>query len=260
MLEVNLFFDESGKNDDSVKTMGGLMIPKKVYECKEIFDLNERLKKEEFELHWTKYNGGNSEARIYKEIVEVFSKYLSLCEFNIIRYEYPKDVNKQKLDNMIYSKIPERVMYGLLRYQGRGIDIVADVYVENATVYDSIKLHETLCKEMNRQALYRGTNFEVNKFLYKHKNEEIGVELTDVILGIVRNIIENKSSSNRYIRKNRLIVEFLKNDKFNDFIRNIKYFEWNYSNSLTRVDFTDYMNMFLSNQDEWIEYLCSRRQ
>ena len=84
MLKVNLFFDESGKNDDAVKTMGSLMIPEKVYNCKEIVALNERLRKEEFELHWTKYNGGNSEAKIYKEIVEAFSKYLSLCEFNIL--------------------------------------------------------------------------------------------------------------------------------------------------------------------------------
>ena len=70
MLKVNLFFDESGKNDDAVKTMGSLMIPEKVYNCKEIVALNERLRKEEFELHWTKYNGGNSEAKIYKEIVD----------------------------------------------------------------------------------------------------------------------------------------------------------------------------------------------
>ena len=171
MLKVNLFFDESGKNDDAVKTMGSLMIPEKVYNCKEIVALNERLRKEEFELHWTKYNGGNSEAKIYKEIVEAFSKYLSLCEFNMIRYDYPSNVNKQKIEKMIYSKIPERVMYGLLRYQGKGIDINADIYVENATMYDSIGLHESLSKEMNRQALYRGTNFEINKFEYKYKNE-----------------------------------------------------------------------------------------
>ena len=48
MLKVNLFFDESGKNDDAVKTMGSLMIPEKVYNCIEIVALNERLRKEEF--------------------------------------------------------------------------------------------------------------------------------------------------------------------------------------------------------------------
>ncbi len=258
MLKVNLFFDESGKNNDPIKTMGSLMIPERVYNCEEIIGLNERLKNEEFELHWTQYDGGNSESKIYKEIIEIFSKYLSLCEFNVIRYDYPPNISKQKLDTMIYSKIPERVMYGLLRYQGKGIDINADIYVENATMYDTIKLHETLCKEMNRQSLYRGTNFTVGKFEYKHKNEEIGVELTDVILGIIRNIIDNKNSK-RANKKNSLIVEFLKNNKFNEFLRNIKCFEWNYSSSLTRVDFSDYINIFLSDQDEWISYLASKK-
>lgn len=257
MLKVNLFFDESGKNNDSIKTMGSLMIPEKVYNCEEIISLNERLKKEEFELHWTRYDGGNSESKIYKEIIDIFSKYISLCEFNVIRYDYPANRSKQKLDTMIYSKIPERVMYGLLRYQGKGIDINADIYVENATMYNSIKLHETLCKEMNRQSLYRGTNFTVDKFEYKHKNEEIGVELTDVILGIIRNIIDNKNSK-RANKKNNLIVEFLKNEEFNKFIRNIKYFEWNYSSNLTRLDFSDYINIFLASQEEWINHLSSK--
>ncbi|MEG0050999.1 MAG: hypothetical protein RR712_02375 [Terrisporobacter sp.] len=91
-------------------------------------------------MHWTKYDGGKSESKIYKEIIDIFSKYLSLCEFNVIRYDYPFNISKQKLDTMIYSKIPERVMYGLLRYQGKGID--ADIYVENATMYNTIKLHK----------------------------------------------------------------------------------------------------------------------
>lgn len=257
MLKVNLFFDESGKDKDPIKTMGSLMIPKMVYDCDEIVDLNRRLKEQEFELHWTKYDGGICESKIYKEIIQVFSKYLSLCEFNVIRYDYPSNINKQKLDNMIYSKIPERVMYGLLRYPGKGIDISADIYVEKANMYESIKLHETLRKEMNRQSLYRGTNFEINKFQYKHKNEEIGVELTDVILGIIRNIVDNKNSR-RANKKNNMIVELLKNEEFKKFLSNIKFFEWNYSKSLTKVDFSDYINIFLSNQPNWINYLSNK--
>ena len=83
-FEGSKAYELDASNDDAVKTMGSLMIPEKVYNCKEIVALNERLRKEEFELHWTKYNGGNSEAKIYKEIVEAFSIYLSLytCLYN----------------------------------------------------------------------------------------------------------------------------------------------------------------------------------
>lgn len=258
MLKVNLFFDESGKGKDPIKTMGSLMIPDKIYKCEEIVSLNNRLKENEFELHWTQYDGGQNESTIYREIISVFSKYLSLCEFNVIRYEYPQNIDKKKLETMIYSKLPERVMYGLLRYQGRGIDIKADIYVEDADMYRSIELHKNLLNEMNRQSLYRGTHFTINKFEYKHKNEEIGVELTDVILGIIRNIIDNRDSK-RSNKKNRMIVELLKNEEFNKFLRNIKYFEWNYSSSLTRVDFSDYINIFLAGQDEWMDYLASKK-
>lgn len=33
----------------------------------------------------------------------------------------------------------------------------------------------------------------------------------------------------------------------------------NYSSSLTRVDFSDYVNIFLSDQEEWINYLDSKK-
>ncbi|MGN1032564.1 MAG: hypothetical protein ACI4PU_03820, partial [Intestinibacter sp.] len=95
----------------------------------------------------------------------------------------------------------------------------------------------------------------VDKFEYKYKNEEIGVELTDIILGIICNIIDNKNNSKRSMKKNRFIVELLKNKEFNSFIRNIKYFEWNYSSTLTKIDFSNYVNIFLAEQDEWIRHL-----
>lgn len=258
MLKVNLFFDESGKNDDKIKTMGSLMIPEMVYNSEEIVKLNKELQEDKFRLHWKNFNGGKDESESYINIVNTFSKYLSLCEFNVIRYDYPQNISKDKLNKMIYSKIPERVMYGLLRFQGKGIDVHADIYVEDATMYQKICLHENICDDMNKQALYRGTNFTIDNFQYKHKNEEIGVELTDTILGIIRNIIANNNSSKRSKKKNNLILELLKNKEFYDFLSNIKFFEWNYSNSLTKVDFSDYINIFLSSQLEWINYLSNK--
>ena len=36
MIDLNLFFDESGKNNEHIKTMGGFMIPKKIYNSADI--------------------------------------------------------------------------------------------------------------------------------------------------------------------------------------------------------------------------------
>lgn len=255
-MKVNLFFDESGKGNDKIKTMGSLLIPHTIYNTKNFLQLNEQLKSENFKLHWTQFSGGKDEITLYKNILTIFSKYSSLCEFNIIRYNYPQGINQDSLKKMIYGKIPERVMYGLLRHEGSNMDIEADIYVEEATMYvKTIKLHESLVNEMNKQSLYRGTHFKINKFKYKKKNEEIGVELTDLILGIIRTIIVNNNESNRLKKKNKLIIELLKDKNFYKFLSNIKYFEWNYSNSLTKVNFCNYINVFLSSQEDWINYL-----
>ena len=256
MGNVKLFFDESGTaKKDTVRMMGGLMIPNTVYEQPDFIELNKELRENEYTLHWTDFGGGKKEAEIYMKVVKTFSKYSELCEFNIIRYDYPKNIDYQKITQMFYSKLPERVLYGLLRSQKDDKPIEADIFVERANMYESINLHETLKYEMNRQALYRGTNFSITNFSYKRKNEEIGVEITDIILGIVRNIIENRSNSNRFRRKNQLICEFMKIEAFKKFISSIKFFEWNYSYHLSQVDFSNYVKTFLSNQETWVIHL-----
>lgn len=164
------------------------------------------------------------------------------------------------MTQMFYSKLPERVLYGLLRSQKDDTLIEADIFVERANMYESIKLHETLKYEMNRQSLYRGTNFSITKFSYKRKNEEIGVEITDIILGIVRSIIENNSKSKRSRRKNQLICEFMKIKEFKKFISSIKFFEWNYSYHLSNINFSNYAKTFLSNQEDWIIHLSQGQE
>ncbi|MGN1032639.1 MAG: DUF3800 domain-containing protein [Intestinibacter sp.] len=255
MVELNLFFDESGKNNDPIKTMGGFMIPKKIYESENIVELNKQLKEQKFKLHWTRYNGGRQESEFYKNVIEIFSKYSSLCDFNVIRYDYPQNINKQQIDNMIYSKLPERVLYGLLRYNGKNIDINADIYVEDANIYRKLELDKFLKNDMNKQSLYRGINFKVNSFEFRHKNQEIGIEFTDLILGIVRNIIDNNNNSERSRRKNEFIMELLQIEDFYQFLNNIKFFEWNYTDRLKNLNFSDYINIFLSDKDSWIGYL-----
>lgn len=258
MTKVNLFFDESGTSKkDKVRIMGGLMIPHAVYNQPDFIELNKELRENKYKLHWADFGGGKSEAEIYMKVIKIFTKYSELCEFNIIRYDYPQSIDHQKITQMFYSKLPERVMYGLLRSQKADNLIEADIFVEQANMYESepIKLHETLKYEMNRQALYRGTNFSINNFAYRRKNEEAGVEITDIILGIVRNIIENKDNSNRSRRKNQLICEFMKIKAFKKFISSIKFFEWNYSYHLSQVDFSNYVKTFLSNQETWVIHL-----
>lgn len=261
MTNVKLFFDESGTNNgNKLSLMGGLLIPEKLYFSETFKNLNNDLRQRKYNLHWKDFKGDSREKRVYQEVINIFSKYSSLCSFNVIHYHLPPNSNQSDLKEMFYSKLPERVLYGLLRSQPEYNGVSADIYIEFSTEYEKLGIKESLPKSMNYQALYRGHKFNINSCSYSNKHEEIGVELSDVILGIIRNIIENSNDSKRLEKKNELIVEFLKNDSFKNFLCNIKFFEWKNSDNLHKVDFSNYVNSFLASQSTWIEYISDEKK
>ncbi len=254
-IDVKVFFDESGKRDDPVKTMGGLLIPSRVYNVDELVELNNKLKEQSFKLHWVKYSGYPGDEKLYYDIIRSFSKYSSLCSLNVINYKKTNEINTQKFEKMVYAKLPERIFYGLLRYQGNNTLINAELIIEEANIYKSIDLEKKLTDQLNMQAVYRGEHYHIEKFRYETKNKEIGVEITDLLLGIIRTIILNKSESKTQRAKNDLVTKFLMIDKFYSFISNIKYFEWTNTYELKQVDFNKYIKLFLSEQDIYLKYL-----
>ncbi len=79
------------------------------------------------------------------------------------------------------------------------------------------------------------------------KGEEIGVEMTDMMLGIVRTIIENKPSTTlKYTAKNQLTMHLLRNREFCSLIQNIRYFEWDQSKELPEISLTSYLQLFMA--------------
>ena len=254
-INVKIFFDESGKNDDPVKTMGGLLIPNKVYEVNELVVLNNKLKQQEFKLHWVKYGGYGPDEELFYNVINVFSKYCSLCSLNIISYKKFNNITTQNFEDMIYAKLPERIFYGLLRYQGNNVSIGAELIIEEANSYKQRQLEIKLAKQLNIQSIYRGEQYNIDDFRYETKNKEIGVELTDILLGIIRTIIMNKQGSKTQNAKNLLVTKFLKINKFYIFMSNIKFFEWINTYELRQVDFSKYLKLFLSQQDAWLDYL-----
>lgn len=247
--KAQIFFDESGKRDQSVKMMGALMIFDEVYN-KEIFrTYEEKIKKKEIGLHWNKYSGFMPTKIAIKELISEFSKYESFCKFNIIRSFKPesKNVKTKEFEDMLYSKIPERIFYGILRDFGSGIHLDIDIHIEHSTEYERDKLDEQVKKQLNNQAIYRGENFRIKNSELCPKGQEIGVELTDIILGFIRTIIDNDKENISKGKKERklLVLELLKNKDFYNFMSNINYFEWIHKRKLTKIDFHKYIQLFL---------------
>lgn len=257
---VKIFFDESGKNNDVPTTMGALLIPSLVYEHEKINVINDKLKNKEFELHWKDYGGDSEKRTLILNIMNDVMKFSPMFSFNVINYKKPnmQEGDKDLFEDMIYSKLPERIFYGLLRQHGRGISIQADVFIEKDGQYDKRQLKENIPHQLNIQAMYRGENYRIASCDYKSKNSEIGVELVDIILGVIRTIIINKNTSIKYMARNELIVELLKDKNFNSFLSNIAYFEWSSDNELKKIDFKHYIQLFLSKQEAWINYLAEK--
>lgn len=254
--EKFIFFDESGKKEDYPILMGGVSIPKRIYNRD---DLNSMMGKK---VHWVDFKN----KRLIKELIDIVSKYEEVIKVNIINYDYMAIESaatefygvtnrKEFIKRTLYAKFPERIFYGLLRKSVKHVNIEADIIIEQATEYQEY-VKDLVEKHLNIQALYRSENFTINSCCQKAKGTEIGLEITDLILGIVRFIIKNdfREASNRLCKKTKFVIEILKNPfTYNLFSKRIMFFEWN-KNELKEVDFNKYLQEFIvSNEDIWFD-------
>lgn len=278
---MNIFFDESGQDSDKPSTMGGLLIPSSVYKTAEMMDLNKRLEGGEFKLHWTEYTGHSELKNNIFETITTFSKIARYTRMNVInynrstldwRYKLSGDPASGKLNKrerqkflnyatlMVYTKIPERIFYGLLRNFGKDVYIKTEIFIEKEGKYEKYALEKRLQENLNTQSLYRAEQFWINDCKMVTKGEMIGVELVDLLLGIIRLIINNKPipsglSLEEYAElklkglylKTQLVIELLKIPSFYNFISTIKYYEWDSHKELSEVPFKDYLYLFMAN-------------
>jgi|GEM_PF-4150396 len=91
-------------------------------------------------------------------------------------------------------------------------------------------------------------NFRVNTSRLVPKGQEIGLELTDLLLGFVRTIILNEpdEKSKTACAKNSLIIELLKEHEFYSFMEGFRLFEWTRTRELNETSFSDYLQIYLA--------------
>ncbi|WP_274361646.1 hypothetical protein [Paenibacillus thermotolerans] len=250
---LDVFFDESGKRKDKPNLMGALSMPRQLYMSTPFQLLSQKLRDGELKLHWTEYTGYEKLKTDISETIAILATYHHLIKFFVINYDYSVISNKNGFsryitEEMIYTKFPERIIYGLLRRYGRNVFIEANLKIEDSSEYQTFKLHERLKDQLNVQSLYRGERFIVNDSLLIPKGQEIGVELVDILLGMIRTIIVNQNNDSKGISsKNSLVIELLKNPSFFSLLKNIRCFEWEDAQDLTEVSFGDYLQLFLAN-------------
>ncbi|MED4969183.1 MULTISPECIES: DUF3800 domain-containing protein [Parageobacillus] len=257
VLDMMVFFDESGNNQVKPHLMAGLAIPTKYYNNENIQQLNEKIKATK--IHWTEYSGDSKERNTIWRIINTVMEHHYLLKMNVISYNQSKiEESSRKIkhviddiaDQTIFMKFPERIVYGLLRRYGAYVHINTKIYIEDNTKYHNKKydLRTQLFQQLNIQSIYRGERFTVTEAAYIPKQTELGIELVDLLLGMVRSIIRNDSPDKRRSReKNKLIMNLLlSNANFYSFMKTIRYYEWDSSPSLVEVDFENYLNIFMN--------------
>lgn len=145
--ELDIFMDESEKTKNEISLIGAISIPKDYYHKKRLENINYRLKNKDFNLHFTKYNPKDID--LYLEVFDAFLELPQIIDVNIMAYKisnfkmHPLLANQIK--DMIYEKVPERVIYGLLRKQSDLNSLKANVYIENSTEYRNRILNKRIC-------------------------------------------------------------------------------------------------------------------
>ncbi|MDI6578257.1 hypothetical protein QL320_21060 [Bacillus subtilis] len=256
--KVSVFLDESGKNKNEISLIGALLVPEDYYNNEKISDLNHRLREESFKLHFTSFK--KSDSKLYKEVLEVFLENTDYLKFNVVTFKRNSHFNTNlnmhsSYNDMIYSKIPERVLYGVLREFGNFSSVSAKIYIEESGEYKKRDLHKVVKNQLNVHSLYRNENFRVDSALLIPKNKHIGVEITDTILGMLRVIIENADAvKDGEVKKKTLwgkksfIFEMIPTIEV--FLRGINYFELEGQQVLRPKSINGYLNMFLSKYEK----------
>ncbi|MFB5763227.1 hypothetical protein [Paenibacillus medicaginis] len=251
-FDLNIFFDESGKRANRPNLMGGLSIPSPLYNSDKFQTWCQKLRDNEVKFHWVGFTGDFRIKTNIADVMQLLSSHGSMLKFNVINYDYSilstSTSSRKDISQVVYSKFPERLIYGLLRGYAKNLSIDANIFIEEATEYRDIKLHETIKEQLNVQSIYRGEQFKIIGSCLLPKGQEIGLELTDLLLGFVRTIIlnENDTKSKSVAAKNTLIIELLKNPDFFSFLSNIRLFEWTRTRELNETDFNNYLQIYLS--------------
>lgn len=257
--EVNVFFDESGKGNEPLHVMGAVSIPKYLYK-KHQTTLNKIIT--EHDIHWTKYAGHHTTANTIKKFIEVLLETPFLISANVIMYNINaieqnarniKTVMNDVVEHTVYSKFPERVIYGVIRKYGKHTQIEADLFIEHDNVYEPpskiYSLKSDLPKWLNIQSVYRNDTYIVRSAEYRHKKEDFGIEFIDLLLGFTRLIILNTPTpQGRNFKKRALVYELLTNENYKlfDLLSNMKVYEWdNHGSKLEPIDFKSYMHTFI---------------
>lgn len=260
--DLIICFDESGKqSSDPIQLMGALCIPSSIYYHSDFTSLHQL--NQSYNFHWTDYGGYSKDRQGIEELFDLALPLAPYTQMNFIHYSksaldlqarvFAKiyDSKQTIVSDTIYTKLPERICYGLLRGYSEHSQVQAKILVEDATEYRSKKLASKMQHALNIHSVYRGESFIITECDYRAKGEEIGVEIVDLLLGMVGLILDNPiSPGNKKKAKINLTLKLLKYNKMQPFLKNLRLFQLKNSNQLIEANVGTSIKLFIARNYE----------
>ncbi|KMT22335.1 DUF3800 domain-containing protein [Clostridium cylindrosporum] len=252
-MSIEIYFDESNKLDKFTSMFSYYGVIALNHQSSRMLEAYKSKSGLRGELHFIDFD-----LSLLDYYLNIFKYSLDFIETNIyiVNNDYALNLGDRlnlsplKIRNLLYMKIPERLVYGVLRTITDIQDV--DIYIDewdgygnknseffseyNYTKFDSIisnskindndkikkcksmidniyghvQLPKTLKEQLNAQAIYRGLNYKVNKCTQVNSTDYIGLQIIDIILGIFSFLFEEK-----YLEMPRRIDENIINNLLN---------------------------------------------
>lgn len=131
------------------------------------------------------------------------NELLNLAKFNIYLVETEKalgvadklSIDYSKLRELLYIKIPERLMYGILRYLDDFYNTT--IIIDKCDEYDKYEIKSKLEYQLNAQSVYRNKKYMIQEVKQLDSKEDICLQGIDVLIGLISFIIDKKYLSYR---------------------------------------------------------------
>lgn len=101
-------------------------------------------------------------------------------------------IDKAELRSLLYIKIPERLIYGITRRIEKFNTV--DIFIDQSEEYgeNKLALEKKLKEQLNAQSVYRELQYSVNQVIQLDSKISKSIQITDVIIGIIVFLFEEK--------------------------------------------------------------------
>ncbi|MEC1158677.1 DUF3800 domain-containing protein [Cytobacillus horneckiae] len=259
-----IYFDESNKLDSPNKqysyygAYGGNLDT--MFEItKNIKDIYKNLKTKS-EMHFNTYDSGEYIKKYFQVLNHVINQEIAMNILIINNQDAAKSARKMDLSipdlrDLFYTKIPERLFYGLIR--NLNVDETQDIRikVDDATEYRTLDVYDNIKKQMNAHSAYRNKDYKVSSILGKKSDYSIPLQIMDTFMGIIVFLMEEQYYDSSISSQSRsdLIYRFLiEGNNIEKFKNQITLFKWEGNEEkMIKIPISDYISTFLTYKTQY---------